>query len=404
MRRATALVLATALLVAGGGCSRDDVKPGGARLDVVRGSRVMAGEAGETLRAVRGSVTLRRGARVEVADGAATLTLSGRSVLELRTGSEVELRSPVFLEQGDLLVSAEGRPVTISAGGSRVVVPGAARLSRELAVSAASYAGVTTLRSAGRSLKVPALRQAAIPSLGVLPADPQPLVYDARDPWDRRYLGAAIDLGEELEAKSRGFTLSLGRNEGFTAGFFRLLLPALEQEPAFGPALLAERRDPGETLVGATIAVSSERGSFTERWESVFSFRDEGAAWGLVALDQGVTDSSKLMGSLDAAIGRAPLAFAPPPAGGPARPPTTSPPTTGSVAGPRTPPRSSPPPAGGPATSTPPPTTTPTTTILPPPTLPLPKPGGGDQPGSGQPEPGAVQQVIDLLKGLLAAV
>ncbi|MDP9071575.1 MAG: hypothetical protein M3N68_09915, partial [Actinomycetota bacterium] len=297
----------------GPGCSSDRLQTGSARLSVDGGGRTLAAERGQRLQEVRGGRTLHRGARVEVVTGTARLGVSEGSLVELREGTTLELGTLPILVSGDALVSAEaGRSVSVEAAGSRVTVAGAARVSRDLAVSARTYRGVSSLGSAGRSLRVPALRQAAIPSLGLLPPGPQPLAYDARDPWDRRFLGAAIDLGEELQAKSRGFTASVPAGEGRTPGFFRLLLPALEAEPAFAPSLLSPARSPGETLVGAVIAVSGRRGSFTARWTEVFSFRDEGAAWGLVALDQGVTEAAALVQSVDAAIGRAPLAFAPP--------------------------------------------------------------------------------------------
>ena len=37
------------------------------------------------------------------------------------------------------------------------------------------------------------------------------------------------------------------------------------------------------------IAVTSRRGGFVHRWQSVFEFSAEGAHWGLVALDQRVS-------------------------------------------------------------------------------------------------------------------
>ncbi|PLS75012.1 MAG: hypothetical protein CYG61_09870, partial [Actinobacteria bacterium] len=322
------LLAVVALVAAGGACSRDSLQAGDARLSVSRGAEVLAARPGQALAPVAGRRTLPAGSSVKVLSGSAALELAGGPELELRRDSEVRLGRRLTLVSGDLLVASTGnRPLTVSAGGSEVRVRGAARLSRDLAVSAASYRGSLRLQSAGRTLQVPALRQGDVPSLGVVPVRPEPLDYDPTDRWDRRFLGQAIELGEELEAKSEGFTSSLRPNEGRTPGYFRLLLPALENEPSFGPPLLTVERSPGETLVGATIAVAAEQGAFVRRWREVFAFRDQGAPWGLVALDQNVDDAGGLVQSLDAAIGRATLAFAP--AAPTAAPPSTAAPGAG---------------------------------------------------------------------------
>src|SRR5204863_2152832 len=152
-------------------------------------------------------------------------------------------------------------------------------------------------------LTVPALRQAGVPGPGLLPPAPTPLDYRADNPWDHRYLGDAIDLGDELQARSQGFTAQLGPDEGHTAGFYRQLLPALEREPSFTQAMLQPDMSPGDTLVGAAITVEGKNGSFLDRWRSVFGFHAQGARWGLVALDQHVT-RGPLLSEVDDALGR----------------------------------------------------------------------------------------------------
>ena len=410
MRRAV-LLLVVAVIGAGGACNRDGLQEGDTRLEVGSDAEVMAARPGASLRRVTGQRTLPAGSTVAVRSGTARLELDGGQRLEVRRGSELRLGRRPTLVDGDLLVASTGRRLlTVSAGGSVVRVDGAARLSRDLAVSAASYRGSLEVRSAGRSLRVRALRQADVPSLGVVPAEPQPLDYDAADAWDRRFLGDAIEVGEELEAKSEGFTSSLRAGEGRTPGFFRLLLPALEEEPSFGAPLISDRRSPGETLVGATIAVTAEQGSFLSRWRTIFAFRDQGAAWGLVALDQRVREASGLVQSVDAAIGRAALAFAPtgapspPTSGQPAvgSPPATS--ATGGGPGPGTgaggsagsggsPPRPS---SGAPATppTLPPPPSAPSPTVPPPgePVTPSPEP---------PPSTAPLQPLVDTIAGLL---
>ncbi len=407
MRRGVLLVV-LAMVAASPACSRDRLDPGEARLSVSRGAEVVVeAPGGAAAKRIVGNGTFPAGTTVTVVSGTAGLELASGPRLEMRRGSEVRLGRQPSLLRGDLLVSSTGdERLTVRAAGSEVSIRGAARLSRDLAVSAASYRGQLRLSSAGRNLDVRALRQGDIPSLGVVPSRPVPLDYDPDDQWDRRFLGEAIELGEELEAKSEGFTSSLRANEGTTPGYFRLLVPALEAEPAFGPPLLTAGRPPGETLVGATIAVSASEGSFVGRWRNVFAFRDEGAPWGLVALDQKVDDSDALVQSLDAAIGRANLAFAPAaPAGGPSGGSGApsgapgsgggSPSGTGAIGGGT--PATAPPPST-PSTPTPgaprvPPTTVPPVTV-PPPLAPPPPP---DDPQPVSP----LQPVVDSITGLL---
>lgn len=408
MNRVVLLAVAAMVAVAGA-CSDDGLNAGDARLDVGRNAEVLVARPGQNPSRVSGRRTLAPGSKVEVVSGSADLELAGGPKVELRRGSAVRIGVRPTLVDGDLLVTSTGnRSLTVSAGGSEVRIVGAARLSRDLALSAASYRGRLWLRSAGRSLEVPALRQGDVASLGVVSDRPEPLDYDPTDAWDRRFLGQAIELGEELEAKSEGFTSSLRPDEGRTPGYFRLLLPALENEPSFGPPLLTAERPPGETLVGATITVAGERGSFAARWRQVFAFRADGAPWGLVALDQKVNDAGGLVRSLDAAIGRATLAFAPP---DPTRTPPSAAPQSPGGSGPAgssgtgvtpTPsPTTSPSPTPSPSPSP----TTPTAPGVPPTTLPpLLQPVAPEPPGSSPPPAAPLQPVVDTIVGLLDGI
>lgn len=313
MRRLAAAVIGV-ILIAGAACSNDDVRDGEAVVTIEPGSRVLIGERDQGLRTVEGRRTVRLGAQVKVLAGSASIALGDGGRLEVRKGSEIDIGSPVSLVADDLLVTSGNQPLKVAVAGSQVVVDGVARLTRDLAVSAAAYRGSATMRSAARSLKVPALRQAEVPSLGVLPAAPEPLDYDTADAWDRRFLGVAMELGEQLESRSKGFTNQLPHGEGTTPGFYRVLLPALENEPAFSEDLVSATRDPGDTLVGAAITVNGKLGTFAERWANVFAFKAQGASWGLVALDQQVNDADGLVRTVDLAIGSQSFAFAPTPA------------------------------------------------------------------------------------------
>lgn len=387
------LVLTAAWAV---GCSGGDDGPS-ARLTV--DGRVSVASGGGSFEEVDEKRTVHAGDRLRVDEGSAVLALGDERQVELRKGSEIAIEegrpggSPVApeLSAGDALLSAAADPVEVGAGDVRVSVSGgSARLSRSSAVVAATYSGRAAVSSAGSSLEVPALRQVSVPAAGLLPPRPAPLAYQPADSWDQRLLGDAIELGDQLAARSRGFTAQVGTGQGRTTGFYRLMLPALETEPTFDVAQLGPNRDPGEALVGLAITVEGKRGTFDERVRSVFGFHDEGAAWGLVALDQGVT-RAPLLGAIDAAIGRGPRSVAeggpaptPPPRSPPPRPPRRSPATT-APSGPR----------GTVVTG---PTTAPA--------QPDNTPSGGRGPANtGVPAvDNTVNSVVDLLRGLLGGL
>ncbi|HEX2701278.1 MAG TPA: hypothetical protein VHM89_13845 [Acidimicrobiales bacterium] len=397
MRR-LAVVVVSAIVVAGAGCSKEPVRSGQAVVEISKGSRVLIGERNQGLRPATGNRTLHVGAQVKVLDGSASISLEDGARLDVRKGSEIGLGSPLSLVADDLLVTSGRAPVKVAVAGSAVTVDGVARLTRDLAVSAATYRGSVTVQSAARTLVVPALRQTQVPSLGVLPATAEPLDYDTKDIWDRRFLGVAMELTDQLEARSRGFTNLLEPGSGRTAGFFRLLLPALENEPAFDQDLLSDTRPPGETLIGAAIAVSGKIGSFVERWDSVFRFKGQGASWGLVALDQQVNNADSLVHTVDVAIGGQSFAFAPAPTVAPVVEPP--PPAPVEAPTPQSTPRSS---APAPAPAAP---ATPTKPAAePPPLITLPElpelvpPANPDDPGLLTP---LLDVVTDTLSGLLA--
>jgi len=391
-----AALLAGAVLVPAG-CSADGPGEGEARLEVDGEAIVERADGGEET--VRSRTDLGPGDRVELVRGTGTLALAGGVRFELREGlatgdsdtapSRLRMGDVPELEAGDLLVSAPGRTVVESAGTVVQVRSGAAKVSRDLGAGVAVYDAEVMLDSAGQEVAVPALRQVQIPSLGR--AQPErPFRYDDLDPWDRRYLGDAIELGRNLEQMASSYTNTLRPGEGRTPGFFRLVLPGLQDEPTLGD-LIDIARPPGETLVGAAITDLGRRGDFRTRWASVFGFRDEGAEWGLVALDQAV-DTTPLLGTITEAIGASPLAFV--------EPTGTSTPSTAPGGG-------SPVELGGPTTTTgTSPTTAPPTTVTPPPTTVPPPPDSPLEPTLDpvvEPVTEIVGGVIDGLLGLLGA-
>ena len=329
-RGVTAVVAVWVVALGLAGCSRS-ATPTAGRLTVDGQAEVT--RPGEGRREVTGSRDLDLGDRVRMRQGTAVIRLPDDRRLELRQGSDLELQEgaredtvrPAVMG-GDLLVVSDREPLTVTAATAEVAVQGDARISRDVNLLVATYEGTSTLSSAGSALDVPALRQASLPPTEQFPTKVSPLQISADDGWDQRYLSDAIDLTSQLDARSQGFTAQLGGGEGRSFTYFRDLFPRLAAEPGFTAPLVNPARPPGETLVGAAITLEGTRGPFAERWARVFAFRDEGAPWGLVALDQGVS-RVPLLEAIQAAIGRGPTQFAEGPVTG--TPNSVAPPSRG---------------------------------------------------------------------------
>lgn len=348
-------------------CGSDD-GPGAdeARLQV-SGSATVTGVDGDVENAT-GTTTLAFGDTVVVDDGTAVVELAGGQRYELRAGaepSELLIGSPPTLLAGDALVS-DGFPAQIRFESTTVSAQGPMKLVSSVpAVS--SYAGRARIDGAGALDEVLGLRSVVLTASAIA----EPLVFDGADAWDRRYLGEAVAFGDRLEALARGYTADLASGGGRSASFFEAVVPPLADEREFGPDLLDDR-DVGETLVGAAIAVQGQEGTFRERWGEVFAFRDLGAAWGIVALDQGVS-SAPLLDTVE-------LAVASPT-------PTSSPDTT----------TSAPPTSTSSPTTVDAPTTTGTTTT----TVPEPSPPSPPSTGLLDPVLDPVNEILGELLGVL---
>ena len=398
MRRPiSAVVAVVTVAVALAGCSGTSTPPVAGRLVVEGQAEVL--HPGEDRREVSGSRNLEAGDRVRVRQGTAVIQLRDDRRFELRQGSDLELLPRAAtndilptLVAGDLLIVSDPRPLVVSVNGVEISVHGDARVSRGVALLVATYEGTAQMSTGGSTIAVPALRQASLPPTGTFPTRVSPLEYSSADGWDQRYLSDAMDLSNQLKGRSDGFTSQLGPTEGRSVNYFRELFPRLAAEPAFTASLLNPARAPGDTLVGAAITLEGTRGTFAERWAAVFTFRDEGAEWGLVAMDQGVA-RVPLLNAIDAAISRGPTQFA---VGPPGRPPTSlNPPIT-----------------GGATSSVPAPTTTTarprpgvtTTTTAPP------APGGTTNTSitgpinTGTPVDDAVNDLVNTLTGLLRSL
>lgn len=355
-RRAVLAGCAALVLVAGvlAVALREEVDgpgPDQARLEVDGTATVTAAD-GSTREVVDGDEVLAFGEQVAMASGSGVLELADGSTYELRAWQDaatvLAVGAPPRVLAGELLV-LDGFPAQVSVDTVTLAARGALRVDADDLVASA-YAGRARVTGVGDVAELVGLRRLVL----VPGAAPEPITYDGTDEWDRRFLGEAVAFGERLEALARGYTSDLPPGQGRSMSFFRSVLPALEEARELGEDLLDPARPPGETLVGAAITVQGRRGTARQRWQEVFSFRDAGAPWGLVALDQGVS-SSPVLDAIELAIGASDDATVAPTTTQPANPTTVDP--------------------GGTATTTTPSsvTTTTTTTTAPP----APAPGGG---------------------------
>jgi hypothetical protein len=252
------------------------------------------------------SGTIDRGTTVKLLDGAATLSFGDGRTIELHRGTAVKVDDVPSVSAGDALVVAEDSRFRVKAAGTTFsVTDGAARVARGLGAEVSAYRGTVTISSAGRTMIVGQLRRATVATLGVLPQDVEPVRLRPTDVWDRRYLGVAMELTEQLQARSDGITGQLAKGRAGDIAFFTDVLPVLKRDSDVVASLLNVERAPGETLVGAAIAAEGRGASLADRWRDVFAFRDAGAAWGLVALDQRLADARQLSSTLDVALSRA---------------------------------------------------------------------------------------------------
>jgi hypothetical protein len=321
MRLRPLVVLLAIALLGAPACSRGSKDDDGFRLQLDGRAEIQRDGHGRAVAA--GGHTVAAGDVIRMLAGTGVLELPGDRSVRLRAtdgdASVVNVASTPEIVDGDAVVVAGTDGARFSAGDVDVdLAAGAVRVQRGLSVTVAVYRGKAQVRTAGRALAggLAALRQVSIAATGQVPRDPSPLVYDDKepDPWDREFLGDAIDLGRDLDRRSRGLTGQLGPRVHVDATLLQRVLPPLTKEPV--PVERVAGSSAGEAVVGAAIAVeAASKKDLTTAWDEVFDFRADGAKWGLVALDQQVKRDA-LKARLDDAAGRSPLLFAASPRGG----------------------------------------------------------------------------------------
>lgn len=283
---------------------------------------------------VEGSRSLELGDVIE-AEQEAKVTLPGGDVLELRPQTVLVMANGPDLRSGNLLVTAPGAPRAVRATGGQVEAFGTTRIDASLALRVVAYGGRAVLRSGGRTLDIPALREASVVggeirgpralAIGQAVKDPtNPDGSAVVDSWDVRFLGEAVTRQADLESLASGFANQVATANARSVAYYRSILPGLSRESAFRQVDVdrlgrpaadnaqgagAARFRAGDVLVGAAIALQGKRSTFANRMNLVTDFRSQGASWSLVALDQQVpVDGLKRL--VDDAVNGAPLELA----------------------------------------------------------------------------------------------
>lgn len=275
------LIVAVALL--GGACARaPEAGPGAMRL--VAGGEVRLQHAG-AWRAVTGTVALARGDRVEVGDRGRALVELQSGTLELRPGAEVRIGAVPELEHGSVLASSLSG-LAVAVGPVRVQGEDAVyRVDRSFSLRVGVYRGEVALPGSGWDGRVTPLRQVGVVA-GTVPRGPVALQVDPGDPWDDRFLGQAIDIGEQLDRLQDGMAAQLPRRGGREA--VAGVLP-LDPRAVLGGL---PRRVPVSTLseavVASVVASSAAPGRQVapeEAFRQVMALRALGASWIVVAAE-----------------------------------------------------------------------------------------------------------------------
>lgn len=286
--------------------SRGDHGPGvGEAFVDVHGTAVVH-RPGHAPRTVHGRVDLEPGHRLVLTAGTADLELADHVTYQAVArhgsvpGTDLTMGRRPVLNAGPLLIDApDGAEVAAGAGpgvvriGSRSVV----RLTRTAAVRVGVYAGSASVSSAGLTRPIPALRSADLVGAGEV-TGVRPLTYRDTDRWDRLHLAPAIGLDRELSSLLAG--LRTGPVVASTlVDKVRLTLPD-PPDAARVRRLAATRRSSYSGAIGVAVAGHADR-SFERAWRQAVTFHDDGAAWGLAAMEVGA-DPDAVIDSLLAAV------------------------------------------------------------------------------------------------------
>lgn len=237
--------------------------------------------------------------------GAALLDLGGAGRLELGAQARVRVDRRPEVVLGSVLAAAESGGLALRAGGADIAASDSVfRVDRGFSVRVAVYRGAAEILGSGIGA-IPALREVVALSGGAVPSGPSPLLIRPDHPWDIRLLGAAIDLGLDLDRFQRGLgrTLPAGSQGDAVVRVLDGSLP--------GPVIdsLLDQFAAAESVVAAEVSrvVAGLRGtSLLGILDRVADLREQGAHWMVVAATWSLAGTPVLrsLERLAGAIGR----------------------------------------------------------------------------------------------------
>jgi hypothetical protein len=237
--------------------------------------------------------------------GAALLDLGGAGRLELGPQARVRVDRRPEVVLGSVLAAAESGGLALRAGGAEIEASDSVfRVDRGFSVRVAVYRGAAEILGSGIGV-IPALREVVALSGGAVPSGPSPLTVRPDHPWDIRLLGAAIDLGLDLDRFQRGLGRTLPAGSQGDA-VVRILDGSLS-----GPVIdsLLDQLAAAESVVAAEVSrvVAGLRGtSLLGILDRVADLREQGAHWMVVAATWSLAGTPVLQSleRLAGAIGR----------------------------------------------------------------------------------------------------
>jgi hypothetical protein len=253
------------------------VIPGDAAVTVHRGTPVAAADAllraGDTLSVQRGVAAIRTSLGTLYAAGGSTIAITDAAPRVTR---------------GEVL--AQGRGIVVATRAATATVNGIARVRQGLTFELDVYRGGAVVRTATETVGIPRLRRAVVSGNGSSLVTIAPLVINAADKWDRKFLGTAIELDAALSARSRGLTMQVA-NGGAA------VVDKVVAETGFKDLALLQNEPVGEFVVAAELARASHLGD--PGVASALKLRSEGASWGLIAFEQGIHELPATFAGLD---------------------------------------------------------------------------------------------------------
>ncbi|MGH9125935.1 MAG: hypothetical protein ACRDZ8_14585 [Acidimicrobiales bacterium] len=311
------LLLAAAASLGLAACSGSSTK-GIGQLTVVGVVRVTPSHGSAHL--VHTGYTFHAADMVQVVNGDAAIDLAPSGMVLMRPGTNLVLGPTLRLVVGDILVQPAGHTIKVATPEATLVVPSGAI---QLAMPTAGNLGVKVYQSTANvevagspPVAIAAPRQVVLTSQTQPPLQVVPLQYRDDDTWDRQYLAQAVEVSTQLAAAATGFNAQIPAADASDVAFYQALLPQLAGRADFVQAfdaVIQHQATPsaksmaGDYLMASIIALRGARGSLQDRMNAELAFFAQGAPWGFVAYDQGVTNLSGVLSDVLGAIGRATL-------------------------------------------------------------------------------------------------